>query len=148
MLMSTVAPMAYGFIPNTSNTTDETKQVIVETVTEAETQIKTKTLTTQERVEEYFKDVPIMIDVARCESQFRQHDANGNALRGIVNSQDVGVMQINEKYHAATALKLGIDIYSLEGNLAYGRYLYETQGTRPWVHSSKCWSKTREVVLR
>jgi len=147
MLMSTVAPMAYGFVPNTS-TTVETKQMIVETVTKAETQIKPKTLTTQERVEEYFKDVPIMIDVARCESQFRQHDSNGNVLRGIANSQDVGVMQINEKYHAATALKLGIDIYSLEGNLAYGRYLYETQGTRPWTYSSTCWSKTREVVLR
>jgi len=148
MLMSTVAPMAYGFVPNEASTTDETKQMIVETVTKAETQIKPKTLTTQERVEEYFKDVPIMIDVARCESQFRQYNSNGTVLRGIANSQDVGVMQINEKYHATTALKLGLDIYSLEGNLDYGRYLYETQGTRPWVYSSPCWSKTREVVIR
>ena len=104
--------------------------------------------TTKEVITEHFKDVPVMADVAFCESRFRQFDSDGNVLRGKVNSSDVGVFQINERYHAATAVKLGINLYTLEGNIAYAEYLYETQGTSPWVHSSKCWNKgEREVAL-
>lgn len=104
--------------------------------------------TTEEKVEQYFADIPILIDVARCESRFRQFDSTGSPLRGIENPADVGVMQINETYHLDTANRLGINIYTLEGNLKYGRYLYETFGSAPWVHSSKCWGTNREVALR
>ncbi len=92
-------------------------------------------------VREYFKDAPIMAEVARCESHFTQFTKSGQVLRGRAVAQDVGVMQINETYHLAAAKKLGIDIYSLEGNLAYGRILYERNGTRDWMASSGCWSK-------
>jgi hypothetical protein len=105
-------------------------------------------LTTQEKVQKYFSDIPIMSKIASCESHYRQFDNNGNTLRGVVNGADVGVMQINEKYHAATALKLGYDLYSLEGNMAYARYLYSKQGVRPWVHSSKCWDTANSFALR
>ncbi|HMP67164.1 MAG TPA: hypothetical protein PKA60_00235 [Candidatus Paceibacterota bacterium] len=88
-----------------------------------------------------------MIEIARCESGFRHSDSTGSVLRGRVNPADVGVMQINEKYHADTAIRLGYNIYSIEGNMAYAQYLYDTQGTRPWVHSSKCWNKVREVAF-
>ncbi len=91
-------------------------------------------------VREEFADTPIMIDVARCESTFRQFNDNGMVVRGRENKQDIGVMQINEKYHAEVAEKLGIDIYTTEGNVAFGKYLYSKYGTKPWVHSSKCWS--------
>jgi hypothetical protein len=94
---------------------------------------------TAEKVREYFSDAPIMQDIAWCESRMRQFNTDGTAIRGIVNNADVGVMQINETYHKATAIKLGLDLTTLEGNMAYGRYLYETQGTRPWVHSKPCW---------
>ena len=87
-----------------------------------------------------YKDTPILIDIARCESANRQYDKDGNLLRGIVNHDDVGVMQINEKYHADEALNLGYDIYSVKGNVAFGKYLYEKSGAQPWVSSSKCWS--------
>lgn len=107
-----------------------------------------KTLTTEEKVKDYFKEVPILAEVARCESEYRQFNSDGSVLRGIQNRQDVGVMQINEKYHLSTSQKLGINIYTLEGNMAYATYLYETQGTRPWEYSSKCWGKTREIALR
>ena len=102
---------------------------------------------TEERVREYFADIPILIDVAKCESRFRQFDSNGNPLLGIANSDDVGVMQINKKYHQARANQLGYNLNTLEGNMAYGRQLYEEQGTGPWEYSSKCWGKTREVAL-
>lgn len=103
--------------------------------------------TTREIVEDYFSDAPVMIEVAYCESRFRQFDEYGNPLRGRVNAADVGVMQINEKYHGATAARLGHNLSSLDGNLAYARYLYETQGTKPWVHSSPCWNAVREVAF-
>lgn len=103
--------------------------------------------TTERKVRQYFADIPILVDVAKCESRFRQYNSYGDVLRGRQNAQDVGVLQINERYHGAKAKQLGINIYSLEGNLEYGRYLYETSGTAPWVHSSKCWGTTREVAL-
>ncbi len=94
------------------------------------------------KVRAYFSDIPVMAEVSRCESQFRQYDKNGETVRGRVNAKDVGVMQINERYHLKRAQKLGYDLYTVEGNLAYGRLLYEEQGTQPWSASSPCWGKT------
>lgn len=119
-----------------------------EDITKSPKELEIKTLTTREKVEEYFKDSPVLIDIAFCESRYRQHNQNGDLLRGTVNSADVGVMQINERYHAETAVRLGYDLYSLEGNMAYARYLYEKQGTKPWVHSSHCWNNLNEVAFK
>ncbi len=87
-----------------------------------------------------------MIAVAKCESHFRQYSPDGSVYRGRVNNKDVGVMQINEYYHADTAKKLGIDIYSVKGNVEYARYLYEKSGTQPWDSSSPCWSKSKAAA--
>ncbi|MDQ3089559.1 MAG: hypothetical protein M3Q24_00180 [bacterium] len=101
-------------------------------------------------VEKYFADIPIMIDVARCESRNRQFALDGTVIRGEVNNQDVGVMQINEKYHLETSKKLGYNIYTIEGNTSYARYLYNRQGAQPWMSSSPCWAKFQEseIALR
>lgn len=94
-------------------------------------------------VEAYLRDQfgndAILVDIARCESNFHQFDKDGNIVRGVVNRADVGVMQINEKYHAVVAKKLGMDLYTVEGNVAYAKYLYAEEGTKPWSASSKCW---------
>jgi hypothetical protein len=100
-----------------------------------------KIMSTEEYVKEYFKDIPIMIQIARCESTFRQLDSNGEVHRGRVNSQDVGVMQINEYYHLDTSTEKDYDIYTIEGNTAYARDLYEREGTTPWNSSKPCWGK-------
>lgn len=93
-------------------------------------------------VKDNFKDIPIMIKVAQCESQFRQIDAStGEVLRGKENAFDVGVFQINEKYHLERSQKAGINIYSLSGNMKYARALYNDSGTAPWSASQPCWSK-------
>lgn len=105
-----------------------------------------KPLTTEEIVTEYFSDLPIMVDIARCESRFRQVDKNGKIIRGEANAYDVGVMQINEMYHLEKSKKLGMDIYTLEGNMEYARYLYEKEGARPWLASSKCWAKYQNIA--
>ena len=98
-------------------------------------------MSTEQYVRQYFSDIPIMIDIAKCESTFRQLDDNGEVHRGKVNPQDVGVMQINEHYQLPTAEKENYNIYTLEGNTAYARELYDKQGTAPWASSRACWSK-------
>lgn len=101
-----------------------------------------KAMTVEEYVRNYFSDLPIMVEVAKCESRFRQHDLNGDTLRGVVNDLDRGVMQINEYYHNDDSAKFGYDILTLEGNTAYARHLFEKYGVKPWKSSMKCWSKT------
>lgn len=101
----------------------------------------------QQFVESYFADIPIMIDVARCESHFRQYGKDGSVFRGVVNDRDVGIMQVNEYYHSEAADKLGIDIYTIQGNVAYARYLYEKEGTQPWVSSQPCWGKSKNNTV-
>lgn len=98
--------------------------------------------TVEEYVREYYKDTPILAEIAKCESRFRQFDETGHLLRGEVVSQDIGIMQINEYFHAKAAEKLGIDLKTMEGNLAYAKYLYEKEGATPWRPSQKCWEKS------
>lgn len=101
-----------------------------------------KSITVEEYVRNYFSDIPVMIEIARCESHFRQHDKEGDVLRGEKNDLDRGVMQINEFFHNENSEKLGYDILTLEGNTSYARHLFEKYGVRPWFSSAKCWGKT------
>ncbi len=89
-----------------------------------------------------------MAEVAKCESEFRQFGKNGDIIRGMVNKSDVGVMQINEYYHGDTADRLGINLYTLEGNIDYATYLFEKEGTSPWLASSKCWGVENHIAKR
>jgi hypothetical protein len=50
-------------------------------------------------------------------------------------------MQINLGYHGETAQKMGLDLNSIDDNVAFARYLYEKYGAKPWMSSSPCWSK-------
>lgn len=89
-----------------------------------------------------------MAKVAWCESRHTHiNPKTGEVLRGIVNSSDVGVMQINLYYHEERAETLGLDLFDLNDNMAYARKLYEEQGTQPWNASSACWG-ARELALR
>lgn len=90
-------------------------------------------------IAETFGAGSIMSSVARCESGYRQYNADGTVLRGKVNPDDVGVFQINEHYHLADSQKMGVDIHTTEGNIKYAKHLYDTQGTRPWNWSKGCW---------
>ncbi len=98
-------------------------------------------LSVESYVRNYFAETPIMAKVAGCESRFRQFYSDGSIFRGEIVREDIGVMQINETYHKATAEKLGYDIYTLDGNLAYAKYLYDKEGTGPWSASKACWNK-------
>ncbi|HVY72935.1 MAG TPA: hypothetical protein VG984_02725 [Candidatus Paceibacterota bacterium] len=98
-------------------------------------------------VEEYFADLPIMVAISECESHYRQFNNDGSVFRGKQNTKDVGVMQINEYYHEDTAEKLGFDLYTLDGNMAYARYLYKREGVAPWASSQACWSKSKAAKV-
>lgn len=121
-------PIAYG-------------QISEGTVVEAE-KVALSESNTESIVREYFKDIPVMVAVARCESEFRHTLSDGTILRGRVDSADTGVMQINKRYHQTTANKLGLNLEDLFDNMAYARHLYEKQGTQPWKASSACWNRT------
>lgn len=96
-------------------------------------------LTLKNYVIAYFKETPILAEIVRCESTFRQVDKDGQVLRGKVNKSDLGLFQVNEYYHGEKALDLGFDLNTVDGNLAYGKYLYDKEGTAPWSASEKCW---------
>lgn len=134
----------YGAATTTQSVVVSQNQTpIIEQVQEA------KTL--EHYVREYYRDTPVLAEVARCESGFVHFTDSGKVLRGIKDSNDVGVMQINERYHLERAEKLGYDIYSIEGNMAYAKYIYEKEGAAPWSASSKCWGKNLknyEVAMR
>ena len=96
-----------------------TEEVIVETETER----------IERLVREAFKDAPIMVEVARCESQFRNVPSE---------TGDFGPFQINQ-VHNKRLQELGLDRTVIEDNITYARLLYDNQGTQPWYMSKHCW---------
>ncbi|OHA94887.1 MAG: hypothetical protein A3F20_02665 [Candidatus Zambryskibacteria bacterium RIFCSPHIGHO2_12_FULL_39_21] len=131
-------------IPNVAPETIEIKAPMLQSESRSENfkVITKRSITVEEYVRNYFSDIPVMIEIAKCESRFRQHDRDGDTLRGEKNNLDRGVMQINEFYHIEDSEKLGFDILTLEGNTSYARSLFEKYGVKPWSSSSRCWNKT------
>ncbi len=97
---------------------------------------------TEKAVRKYFSDIPVMIQIARCESTFSHTLPDGSVLRAKVDRRDTGVMQINSFYHSKKAASVGLNLENFEDNMKYARVLYETQGTTPWSASSSCWGNT------
>lgn len=94
-------------------------------------------------VAETFPDAPIMLRIAQCESGMRQFGPDGRVLSGAVHPPDKGVFQINTRVHGPTAHSRGVDLHMTRGNIAFTRYLYDKEGTRPWLASKGCWGKDR-----
>ncbi len=135
--------------PTMVATTTDVKATAIENVRYEEMKVtdideKTQILTTasvKKIVSEYFADVPVMANVAFCESSYKQFNEDGTVMRGWMTPEDVGVMQINEGYHGERAKKAGIDLHTIEGNMKFARLLYNESGTKPWSASKSCWSK-------
>ena len=93
---------------------------------------------TQERVtqliHDYFPDAPIMVKVAKGESGLKQWHSDGRVVRGIVDNDDTGLMQINNRYWGAEAKRLGLDYEnSIIDNVRMARHIKDTQGITAWV---------------
>jgi hypothetical protein len=104
--------------------------------------------TVEESVRDYFRDMPVMIEIARCESKFRQFNADGSVLFGGAGGGMVGVFQFYDSIHRAAAAALGFDILTLEGNLGYAKHVYATFGTTPWNSAKSCWGNAFTSVSK
>lgn len=135
---STVAALKKN---GTTATSSEVKQTAKQS-SSAEASTGGLNANVETEVREYFADIPLMAEVAKCESRFRQFENDGSIFRGKINDRDVGAMQINEYYHKDRAGKLGYNLHTLKGNMDYARLLYKEQGAQPWVSSSPCWKKS------
>ncbi len=114
----------------------------IETIEESTSAIDVP-LTLEQYLSEYYKDEPLLVEIAKCESTLRHYDSKGRVLRGNVDSNDVGVMQINERYHLEKSAELGFDIHTVEGNLAYAKWLFQKYNHQPWSASKPCWGKSQ-----
>ena len=103
---------------------------------------------TQAKVREYFKDTPVMIEIARCESNFRQFTDAGNVLRGGDGGGMIGVFQFFESIHATPAKALGFDITTLDGNLGYAKHVYQNESTTPWNPAKSCWDVAPTTTVK
>ncbi len=141
MLASALSPMTTKAIVDAKGDSSEASQAST-TIAIEDADHPLTTVSIEGYVRDYFKNNPILAEISKCESTFRQFDSKGNVIRGIENPDDVGLMQINLFYHGDTAKKLGYDLYTVDGNLGFAQWLYEKYGSSPWVHSSKCWKKS------
>ena len=82
--------------------------------------------------------------IANCESAFHQYDETGEVNRGKVNPADVGVFQINEKYHLDESEGLNFDIHKTHDNIEFAMWLMKKEGTRHWNWSKPCWNKSAD----
>ncbi|HEY4476838.1 MAG TPA: transglycosylase SLT domain-containing protein [Candidatus Paceibacterota bacterium] len=87
----------------------------------------------------YGVDSTVALDIARCESRLQQFRADGSLVRGNKNPSDVGIFQINEKYHLEQSQTKGFDIYTPAGNIEYAMWLIKNDGDRHWRWSQSCW---------
>lgn len=89
---------------------------------------------------DYAGPPPVLLEIARCESNSQQFYPNGTLVRDYLTGTHVGIYQISEDW-IPIAKKQGWDIYTAEGNTAMAIYLYSKNGTRDWNASKHCWSK-------
>ena len=88
----------------------------------------------------------VMERIAVCESGGQQF-IDGEVIRGRINPHDIGKWQINELIWAEDIKTLngGVDIYTLEGNTLFAKYLYNEFGYSPWYLSEHCWGDERNI---
>jgi hypothetical protein len=101
-----------------------------------------------------FAGYPLLERISACESTGnpngipRQFLADGSILwgndpkTGQPIKRDEGILQINTWVWGPLALKMGDDLATEDGNVAFGKYLYETYGTGPWTASEGCWGSS------
>jgi hypothetical protein len=88
---------------------------------------------------DYFSDIPVMVEIARCESTF--DNVQSNLRYQGERERSFGFFQIHEPSWHSTALELGLDQYQTDAmqNVLLARHLYELDGLNPWRFSKDCW---------
>lgn len=109
------------------------------------TVVATSTPATPPKKQELQFKYPQLKRICSCESTGHpnrepiHYKSDGSVLRGIINSDDVGMCQINLFWNGEEAIALGFDLFKEEENLGYATWLYEHRGNAPWVWSKGCW---------
>jgi len=126
-----------------------TKSVIVGSVAVAlYTGLKFGLVFAEERIvfvpqEKIVKDTtlpPILLKIAKCESNNNHYDKNGQVL--INASHDIGRFQVNVPIWGKKAHEMGLNLADERDNETFARFLYENFGSEPWSASKKsCWAK-------
>jgi hypothetical protein len=86
----------------------------------------------------------ILLKIAECESGGKQFYSDGRVVLNVNKdgSADVGMYQINLRYHGAELARMKLDVInSEEDNEAYAKHLYQRNGTADWQASKHCWDK-------
>ncbi len=95
--------------------------------------IPVEPLTVEEKI---IKELgPEFIAIAKCESGMKQFRDDGSVL--ISPTSDIGLFQVNQ-VHWNTAKQMGIDINTVDGNIAYAKFLKEQNGYGDWYMSFHC----------
>jgi len=91
-----------------------------------------------EKIRQAFLDAPIMLEVARCESQYKITAHNTKLNKD--GTTDGGIFQLNS-VHDQELAALGLNKFDPEDNIKFARILYDRSGLRPWNSSKGCWGK-------
>lgn len=76
-----------------------------------------------------------MVAVCRGESGSKQWHRDGRVVEGIIDNDDTGVCQVNNRYWGAEAKRLGLDYRNnIIHNVKMTRHIYEVQGITAWVY--------------
>jgi hypothetical protein len=94
---------------------------------------------------------PLLERISACESTGdvnatpRQFLPDGSVLwgngptTGKPMKRDEGILQVNSWVWGKLAASMGDDLATEAGNLAFGKWLFDKQGSEPWNASKGCW---------
>lgn len=92
----------------------------------------------------YAATIPIQfINISQCESNMTQFNADGTVVEhhNTNGTYDIGLYEINSSW-LLTAKKMGIDIYTAQGNIEFALWLSNKDPNySDWDASKACWDK-------
>ena len=102
-------------------------ETIVENMVE---KVDERPFTTEEQVKKYFRDIPVLVDIAQCESRFRHTGKSGSIIRGEINPYDIGVIldqlgiAVRTGHHCTQPL---MDKFGIKGTVRVSLAFYNTK---------------------
>lgn len=97
---------------------------------------------TEAFLKDYFHDIPVMVEIARCESGFENVQSGlryRNGTRRGQQERSFGFFQIHEPDWHDEAIRLGLENYQTDGmqNVLMARHVLKKQGFQAWERCSK-----------
>jgi hypothetical protein len=93
----------------------------------------------------FFKNDPVMVKVAACESSF-WHTLPDGKLHVSGDGKDVGQYQLRLPVHGDELSRYGLNPADFAHNVAFATHLYRRDGLRHWNSSRSCWETLQFLV--